>query len=117
MVEYSIFTYIHFCNIGGHMDFLKKTHVTNRQIPSDHRKHERKVYGATVDLTVDRITYMVELLDLSLGGVFLSADNLPPIEPQIKVSLSIPYEKKPWSVQLPGTVRRLSEKGLGIEFF
>jgi hypothetical protein len=35
----------------------------------------------------------------------------------MNVSLSIPYENEQGTVNLPGTVRRLSEKGFGVEFF
>ena len=81
------------------------------------RKYKRKAYGATVDLTIDRITYLAKLLDLSRGGAFISADNLPPIETEMNVQLTIPYENKPGAVELAGTVRRLSENGIGVEFF
>ena len=60
---------------------------------------------------------MVKLLDLSLGGAFISADNLPPIDPEMKIMLEIPYQNRSGTVELAGTVRRYSEEGLGIEFF
>ena len=84
---------------------------------NDKRRYERKFYGATIDLTVDRTTYLAKLLDLSRGGAFISSDNLPPIETEMNVSLSIPYENENGKVNLSGTVRRLSEKGFGVEFF
>jgi hypothetical protein len=100
------------------MGSLEKHNVTYRQsAQSDHRKHKRKRYGASVDLTIDSITYIAEISDLSLSGAFISGDHLPPIEQEAKVTLSIPYENKPWAVELTGTVRRLTEKGFGVEFF
>jgi hypothetical protein len=84
---------------------------------NDERRYERNFYGATIDLTVDRTTYLAKLLDLSRGGAFISTENLPPIETEMNVSLSIPYENEQGTVNLPGTVRRLSEKGFGVEFF
>jgi hypothetical protein len=81
------------------------------------RKHERKAYHAAVDLTVDSLTYIVPLKDLSLGGAFIAGDHLPPIENEKSVSLSIPFENQSETVKLHGTVRRVTEGGIGIEFF
>jgi hypothetical protein len=81
------------------------------------RKHERKAYHTAVDLTVDSLTYIVLLKDLSLGGAFIAGDHLPPVENETPVSLSIPFENKPEAVKLQGTVRRVTEGGIGIEFF
>ena len=84
---------------------------------ADQRKTERKAYHAAVDLTVDSLTYIVLLKNLSLGGAFIAGDHLPPIEIEKSVSLAIPFENKPEKVNLHGTVRRVTESGVGIEFF
>jgi hypothetical protein len=81
------------------------------------RAHERKAYHADVDLTVDNQTYIVLLKDLSLGGAFIAGDHLPPIENEKPVSLLIPFMQKSETVKLHGTVRRVTEQGIGIEFF
>ena len=44
---------------------------------NDKRRYERNFYGATIDLTVDRTTYLAKLIDLSRGGAFISTENLP----------------------------------------
>ena len=84
---------------------------------ADKRQYERKAYGAYVNLTVDRLTYKVLLKDLSLGGAFIAGDHLPPIGDETNVSLAIPYEDKPGAVELKGTIRRVTDSGVGIEFF
>jgi hypothetical protein len=95
-------------NIGGrHMESSS----------SDKRRHERKTYGAYVDVTVDSLTYIALLKNLSLSGAFIAAAHLPTIENEKTVSLSIPYEDKPGTITLNGTVRRVTENGIGIEFF
>ena len=81
------------------------------------RRHKRKVYYSNVDLTVDSLSYTVLLQNLSLGGAFIACDHLPTFEIDSPVSLSIPFEIKPETVNLPGTIRRLTESGIGIEFF
>jgi hypothetical protein len=81
------------------------------------RRDKRKAYNATVDLTVDSLTYTMLLQNLSLSGAFIAGDYLPPIEIDIPVSLSIPFEIKPETVKLTGTVRWVAESGMGIEFF
>lgn len=83
----------------------------------DKRKYERKAYGATVDLTVNSLKYIVLLKDFSLGGAFIAGDHLPPIEQEMHVFLDIPYENKPGTARLQGTVRRITDSGIGIEFF
>ena len=83
----------------------------------DKRRHKRKAYYANVDLTVDSLSYTVLLQDLSLSGASIAGDHLPPIEIDSPVSLSIPFEIKPETVNLRGTIRRLTESGIGIEFF
>ena len=84
---------------------------------AEKRRHKRKAYYASVDLTVDSLSYTVLLLNLSLSGAFIAGDHLPPIEIDSPVSLSIPFAIKPEAVNLPGTIRRLTESGIGIEFF
>ena len=84
---------------------------------ADKRQYERKKYGAYVDLTVGRHTYIILLKDLSLGGAFTAGDLLPPIGNETNVSLAIPYEDKPGAAKLNGMVRRVTDKGIGIEFF
>ena len=46
----------------------------------ERRRHKRKAYFATVDLTIDSLTYPVLLQNLGLGGAFISNNHLPPIE-------------------------------------
>lgn len=84
---------------------------------SENRKHTRIVYGASVDFTADTHTYIVLLKNLSLGGAFIAGDQLPPIEKEKIVSLSIPRADKLGAIELSGTVRRVTDNGIGIEFF
>jgi len=84
---------------------------------AERRQYERKAYGSVVDFTVDALTYIVLCEDLSLGGAFIAGDHLPPIEDETNMTLAIPYDYKSGIVKLNGTVRRITDRGIGIEFF
>ncbi len=83
----------------------------------DRRRHKRISYIASVSLTLDKKKYITELLDLSLGGAFISADSIPHIETGNQVSIAIPFVNKPNEIELKGTVLRLYGEGAGVEFF
>ena len=59
----------------------------------------------------------MKLEDLSLGGAFVSGEDLPLMELEDNVELTIPFSDKQKEVELTGTVRRITENGVGIEFF
>ena len=83
----------------------------------DNRKYKRVEYITPVNLFMDKKKYITELLDLSLGGAFISADSIPHIETGKQVSIEIPFVNKPSEIELKGTVQRLFGKGAGVEFF
>jgi hypothetical protein len=83
----------------------------------DNRRYKRVDYVTSVSLIMDKKKYIAELLDLSLGGAFISADSIPHIETGKQVSIAIPFVNKPSEIELKGTVQRLFGKGAGVEFF
>ena len=83
----------------------------------DNRRYKRVEYVTPVSLFMDKKKYITELLDLSLGGAFISADGIPHIETGKQVSIVIPFVNKPSEIELKGTVQRLFGKGAGVEFF
>lgn len=84
---------------------------------AEKRRHTRVTYGATVDLTVDNNNYVVFMRDISLGGAFIAGDHLPALNKEMHVILTIPYEDMFDPAKLNGTVRRITDGGVGIEFF
>ena len=84
---------------------------------AEKRKHTRVPYGASVDLTVDTSDYVVFMKDISLGGAFISGDHLPPLQEETHVILTVPDEDRFETATLNGTVRRITDHGVGIEFF
>ena len=83
----------------------------------DNRQYERVEYFTSVKLIMDKKKYITELLDLSLGGAFISADSIPHIETGKEVLLEIPFTKKPNGIEIKGTVQRVFRKGAGVKFF
>ncbi len=83
----------------------------------DNRRYKRVEYFTSVSLIMDKKKYITELLDLSLGGAFISADSIPHIETGKEVSLSIPFVNQPSEIEIKGTVQRLFGRGVGVEFF
>jgi len=83
----------------------------------DNRRYKRVEYVTPVSLFMDKKKYITELLDLSLGGAFVSADSIPHMETGKQVSIEIPFVNKPSEIELKGTVQRLFGKGAGVEFF
>jgi len=84
---------------------------------AEKRKHTRVTYGATVDLTVDNYDFVVFLRNISLGGAFIAGDHVPPLKEEMHVILTVPYEDTFGTAKLNGTVRRVTDDGVGIEFF
>ena len=70
-----------------------------------------------VDLTVDNFDYPVFMRDISLGGAFIAGEHLPPLSKEMHVTLTIPDEDKFGTAKLNGTVIRVTDDGIGIEFF
>jgi len=83
---------------------------------SDQRKFKRLDYHTDIKLIFDRKRYMAELMDLSLGGAFVSGDIIPHMETGEKCSLIIPFALKQNELKISGAVKRLSEGGAGFEF-
>ncbi len=83
----------------------------------ENRRHKRVEYVTPVSLFMDKKKYITELLELSLGGAFISADSIPHIETGKQVSITIPFVNKPSEIELNGTVQHLFGKGAGVEFF
>jgi hypothetical protein len=83
----------------------------------DNRRHKRVKYVTPVSLFMDKKKYITELLDLSLGGAFISADSIPHMETGKQVSITIPFVHKPSEIEIKGTVQRLFGTGAGVEFF
>lgn len=84
---------------------------------ADRRQYERKAYGSPVGVKVDTLEYFVLLKDLSLGGAFIADNQLLPNGDEANISVTIPYDNKPGTVKLNGTIRRTTDRGIGIEFF
>jgi len=83
----------------------------------ENRRYKRVEYFTPVSLFMDKKKYITELLDLSLGGAFISADSIPHMETGKQVSLAIPFVNKPSEIELKATVQRLFGMGAGVEFF
>ncbi len=83
----------------------------------DKRRYERIEYVTSVSVIMDKNKYITELLNLSLGGAFISADSIPHIETGKQVSLGIPFVNKPNEIEIKATVQRLFGMGAGVEFF
>jgi hypothetical protein len=81
------------------------------------RRYKRVKYAAPVSLSIDKEKYITELLDLSLGGAFVSVDSIPQIETGKQISIAIPFVKYASEIELKGTVQHLFGKGAGVEFF
>jgi hypothetical protein len=81
------------------------------------RKHSRRDYHADVMFSIDYNAYFGEIKDISLGGAFVSLDNLPTVEPDDEIHLTIPYAFQKKEITLKGRVTRYAENGIGIEFF
>ena len=81
------------------------------------RKYKRVEYTTPVSLVINKEKYITELLNLSLGGAFVSVDNIPQIETGRQISIAIPFVKQASEVELKGTVQHLFGKGAGVMFF
>jgi len=103
----------------GLLPQTKETSQNEQQINSieDNRRYKRVEYVTPVSLFMDKKKYITELLDLSLGGAFISADSIPHIETGKQVSIAIPFVNKLSEIEISGTVQRLFGKGAGVEFF
>ncbi len=103
----------------GLLPQTEKISQNKQQINSikDNRKYKRVKYVTTVNLFMDKKKYITEILDLSLGGAFISADSIPHMETGKQVSIAIPFVNKPSEIELKGTVQRLFGKGAGLQFF
>ena len=81
------------------------------------RQHTRRNYDADVVFSINYNTYLGEIKDISLGGAFISLDNIPAVEPDDEVHVTIPYAFQKKDLTLKGRVTRYAENGVGIEFF
>ncbi len=82
----------------------------------DRRAHPRVPYGAWVTVTQGAAKTFYLARNLSLGGVFLRADELLPLDTQVHVVLVVEGDHDPISVD--GYVARHSEAegGFGVRF-
>ena len=83
----------------------------------NNRKHARKLYSADVVFSIDVNSYFGEIKDISLSGAFISFDNLPAVEPEDEVRITIPFAFQDKDITLTGRVARYAENGIGVEFF
>jgi hypothetical protein len=81
------------------------------------RQYARMNYDADVMFSINYNAYFGEIKDISLGGAFISLDNLPAMEPDDEVRITIPYCFQNKDITLRGRVTRYAENGVGIEFF
>jgi hypothetical protein len=81
------------------------------------RKYSRRNYDADVMFSINYNTYFGEIKDISLSGAFISLDNMPLVENDDEVHLTIPYAFQKKDLTLRGRVTRYAENGVGIEFF
>ena len=81
------------------------------------RQHKRRNYDADVMFSINYNTYFGEIKDISLSGAFISLDNMPFVEDDDEVHLTIPYAFQKKDITLRGRVTRYAENGVGIEFF
>ena len=81
------------------------------------RKHTRRDYNADVIFSINYHSYFGEIKDISLSGAFISLDNMPFVEPDDEVQVTIPYASLKKDITLRGRVKRYAENGVGIEFF
>ncbi|MFC1877150.1 PilZ domain-containing protein [Thermodesulfobacteriota bacterium] len=85
---------INFLSNLKYLIVISKAYLKNYQLDDD-RRYKRVEYFTPVSLFMDKNKYITELLDLSLGGAFISADSIPHIETGKQVSLSIPFVNQP----------------------
>jgi hypothetical protein len=81
------------------------------------RKHSRRNYDADVIFSINYNSYFGEIKDISLSGAFISLDNMPVVEHDDEVQVTIPYASLKKDITLRGRVTRYAENGVGIEFF
>ena len=82
------------------------------------RQNTRRNYDADVVFSINYNAYFGEIKDISLSGAFISLDNMPAMEPDDEVHITIPYAiHKKKDVTLRGRITRYAANGVGIEFF
>lgn len=78
------------------------------------RQHPRVVVDLPVRCEPEGLpAFEAVARDISIGGVFIETEQLPPFGTAIKVNLALPGIPE---AQLPGTVRWTNPGGIGVQF-
>ncbi len=78
------------------------------------RQHERRPVKLTVKLTCGQISGEKSARDISLGGIFVeTADEIAPGQ---ELQLAIPFSNNERYIRMKGTVARITDDGIGVQF-
>ncbi|MFH1018719.1 MAG: PilZ domain-containing protein [Pseudomonadota bacterium] len=97
--------------------------MPRRQKGVERRRQERREIELNVDLATYGKYYLSKLKNISIGGAFLLARELPPVGSEVKVRFRLPDEETAieasgnvvWTYLQEGT-REPNSTGMGIRF-
>lgn len=82
----------------------------------DKRKYIRHAENQSVEFVVKDTRYSGTILDLSSGGAFILWQESPSIGDTVTVTYQSKAADPPWEMERTGTITRITERGIGIEF-
>lgn len=80
------------------------------------RFHQRKTYNTDIIFSHQNRAYNGTLLNVSLGGAFISTRNVSQIKKKDIVTITIPYTSGKKNIQRQGVVKWKNNVGFAIEF-
>lgn len=80
------------------------------------RFHQRKPYNTDIIFAHQNRAYNGSLLNVSLGGAFISTRNVSQINQKDIVTITIPYTSGKKNVRRQGVVKWKNSIGFAIEF-